>query len=230
MKGLGLSITAIGQRPIEECVAIYYQLQQPLGLNYLELAIGSNCELSRIPADIPLVIHDRCLYENGKRLPFSLLKPETWTNYKALLRDRVVFALSVHPPKIDEALAGDIIACRQALEDYMQVPVVLEVMPSSNYWLSHNNLINVPLLLDLSHINIWHRGVPAQVTATFAALLPQACAIHISHNNGRNDSHDLIPPGIWFESLIDTWATTMLVTYESLPHTWGKYERLDKRS
>jgi len=167
---------------------------------------------------------------DGKRLPFLLLKPGTWTNYKRLLRDRVVFALSVHPPKIDEALAGDIIGCRQALEDYMQVPVVLEVMPSSNYWLSHNSLIDVPLLLDISHINIWHRGVPAQVAATFAALLPQASAIHVSHNNGRNDSRDLIPSGIWFENLIDTWAATMLITYESLPQAWGNYERLDKRS
>jgi len=96
---IGLSITAIGQRPIKECIEIYYQLQQSLGLDYLELAIGSNCELNQIPKDIPLVIHNRCLYDNGKRLPFSLIQPATWASYKNQLCDRTVLALSVHPPR-----------------------------------------------------------------------------------------------------------------------------------
>jgi len=226
---IGLSITAIGQRPIKECIEIYYQLQQSLGLDYLELAIGSNCELNQIPKDIPLVIHNRCLYDNGKRLPFSLIHSETWENYKNQLCDRTVLALSVHSPKLHEAFQEQVLTQRQALERYMGIPVLLEVMPSPAYWLSQDNLLDVPLLLDLSHINIWHKGDFKQVEETCNVLLPKAQAIHVSHNDGRTDSHDLIPNGIWFEELINSWAATKLVTYESLPQTWGKYERLDKR-
>ena len=85
-------------------------------------------------------------------------------------------------------------------------------------------------MLDLSHINIWHRGDFKQVEETFNSLLSKSKGIHLSHNDGRNDSHDLIPNGIWFEKLIDRWATTKLVTYESLPHICGMYERLDKKN
>jgi len=225
---IGLSITAIGQRPIKECIEIYYQLQQPLGLNYLELAIGSNCELSQIPEDIPLVVHNCCLDQNGRRLPFSLIQPDTWANYRSSLRDRQVLALTVHPPKLQEALGEQVLTQRQAIEQYMEVPVMLEVMPSPAYWLSQNNLLDVPLLLDLSHINIWHKANFKQVEKTCKTLLPRAQAIYISHNDGRTDSHDLIPNGIWFERLIDSWAVTKLVTYESLLQVWHKYERLDK--
>ena len=226
---IGLSITAIGQRPIKECIEIYYQLQQSLGLDYLELAIGSNCELNQIPEDIPLVIHNRCLFQNGKRLPFSLIQPETWADYRNSLRDRPVLALSLHPFKLHEAFQEQVLAQRQALEQYMEIPVLLEVMPSPAYWLSQDNLLDVPLLLDLSHINIWHKGDFKRVEETCKVLLPRAQAVHISHNDGRTDSHDLIPNGMWFDRLINSWAATKLVTYESLPQAWGKYERLDKR-
>ncbi len=225
----GLSVTAIGQRPIEECVDIFYQLQQLLNLDYLELAIASNCDLNQIPASIPVVIHDRCLYEKGRRLPFSLMQPETWARYKILLGDHQVLALSVHPPKLNEASIEQVVTQRQALEEFIGVPVLVEVMPSPNYWLSQHELINLPLLLDISHINIWHQGNQNEVKSTFQALLPEAQAIHLSHNDGYNDSHSLIPDNIWFQDAVDSWATTKLVTYESLPQKWHEYERLDKR-
>lgn len=85
------------------------------------------------------------------------------------------------------------------------------------------------LLLEISHVNIWHWGNFKRVRETFKALLPRAQAIHISHNDGRTDFHEFIPNGIWFEELIDSWAVTKLVTYESLPQKWGDYERLDKQ-
>ncbi len=206
---IGLSITAIGQRPIKECIEIYYQLQQSLGLDYLELAIGSNCELNQIPEDIPLVIHNRCLFQNGKRLPFSLIQPETWADYRNSLRDRPVLALSLHPFKLHEAFQEQVLAQRQALEQYMEIPVLLEVMPSPAYWLSQDNLLDVPLLLDLSHINIWHKGDFKRVEETCKVLLPRAQAVHISHNDGRTDSHDLIPNGMWFDRLINSWAAVL---------------------
>jgi len=143
--------------------------------------------------------------------------------------DRSVLALSVHPPKLHEAFQAQVLAQRQALEQYIGVPVLLEVMPSPAYWLSQDNLLDVPLLLDLSHINIWHKGDFKQVEEICNVLLPRAQAIHISHNDGRTDSHDLIPNEIWFDGLINSWAATKLVTYESLPQVWHKYERLDKQ-
>ncbi|MDJ0746439.1 MAG: hypothetical protein QNJ32_24175 [Xenococcaceae cyanobacterium MO_167.B27] len=56
----------------------------------------------------------------------------------------------------------------------------------------------------------------------------QVRAIHLSHNAGKADSHDLIPNHIWFEDYINEWSQDYLVTYESLPVNYAIYERLDK--
>lgn len=226
----GLSITAIGQRPIQECISIYRQLEEPLGLQYLELAVGANCELTKIPKDIPLVIHNRCLYQDGMWLPFSLLNSSTWDAYKTLLNGRNVLALSIHPPKLVDSTAGEIIINRALLSETLGLPVMLEVMPSPAYWLSQQTLLDEPLLLDISHINIWCQGNYQQVATICASLLHRVKGIHLSHNNGRKDSHDLIPNDIWFEPLINTWSKDLLVTYESLPKEFAKYQRLDKKS
>ena len=37
---IGLSMTAIGQRPLPECLAIYEELKGELSLDYLELAVA----------------------------------------------------------------------------------------------------------------------------------------------------------------------------------------------
>lgn len=227
---IGLSTTAIGMRPIEEAISIYRQLQEPLQLEYLELAIGTENDLSKIPQDIPLVIHDRALYHNGKRLHFSLLETSTWKAYRELLKDRELLAISIHPPKLRESDVETVGFRRVAMELYFGCPVMLEVMPSPEYHNSRDSRVpNAPLLLDVSHINIWHQGDADQVERTVNELIPRAKGIHLSHNNGRADSHDLIPEGIWFESKVGDWAQTHFVTYESLPAAWGQFERLDKR-
>ncbi len=59
----GLSITAIGMRNITDCFNIFHTLKQPLKLDFLELAIGSNCDINFDYQDIPLVLHDSCLYD-----------------------------------------------------------------------------------------------------------------------------------------------------------------------
>ena len=58
---LGLSITAIGLRPFAECVDIFQKLQEPLQLDFLELAIGSNCCTDFDYSGITLILHDPCL-------------------------------------------------------------------------------------------------------------------------------------------------------------------------
>jgi hypothetical protein len=81
---------------------IYYQLQQSLGLNYLELAIGSNCELNQI---LKTLSAPQSLFISEWHLPFSLIHSETWKTTKNL-SDRTVLGLSVHPPKLYEAFRG----------------------------------------------------------------------------------------------------------------------------
>jgi sugar phosphate isomerase/epimerase len=120
---------------------------------------------------------------------------------------------------------------RNALESLLGIPVCLEVMPSPHYWLSADDfctqsdaLSDIPLLLDISHINLWAMGREAEVRRWFERLLPRSIAIHLSHNNGRSDSHDLIPAGIWFAESVARWhAEGLFVTYESLPEAFGKY-------
>ncbi|UBF26337.1 hypothetical protein K9N68_33375 [Kovacikia minuta CCNUW1] len=55
-------------------------------------------------------------------------------------------------------------------------------------------------------------------------------AIHLSHNNGQADAHDLIPESVWFRDRIPQWSTQYFVTYESLPTSQAAYELLDKRA
>lgn len=130
-------------------------------------------------------------------------------------------------------MSGNVPHCinliEQELERYLQIPVLIEVMPSPSYWYSDGFVGAGPLLLDISHINIWCEGDSEKVRAHFDDLLPRAKGVHLSHNNGRMDSHDLIPDGIWFEDLVTSWAESHFVTYESLPSRWAEYERRDKR-
>ncbi|MCU0553133.1 MAG: hypothetical protein MUC48_27705 [Leptolyngbya sp. Prado105] len=228
---IGLSTTAIGMRPIESAIEIYYQLQDPLRLEYLELAIGTYNDLSVIPPEIPIVIHDRALYQGNQRLPFSLMQPRSWMAYRALIQQRLVLALSIHPPRLQSATPQQIQAARSQLEAFLEIPVLLEVMPSDEYHNSKNLIVpEVPLLLDVSHVNIWHQGNAEAVKQTVEELLPLAQGIHLSHNNGKSDSHDLIPTDIWFNPLINEWGRSLLVTYESLPEAHYTFERMDKCS
>ncbi|GAP93779.1 hypothetical protein [Leptolyngbya sp. NIES-2104] len=227
---LGLSITAIGLRPLPDCLTIFDQLRQPLQLDFLELAIGSPCDTDALYPDVPLILHDSCLYRDSFRCRLVLTQPRSWKPYAEFVETHSVAALSVHAP-----LRKDIDRCQiedalEALEQTVQVPVFVEVMPSPEYWCSSvDTLVKHPLLLDVSHVLIWHQGDQVETERTCLEMIDRVKAIHLSHNNGRADAHDLIPSEIWFAPYLSDWTKNYFVTYESLPETQADYERLDKR-
>jgi hypothetical protein len=89
---------------------------------------------------------------------------------------------------------------------------------------SLDDMPDFPLVLDISHINIWAKGDTQLTQVYYAMLIDRSPTIHLSHNDGYNDHHDLIP--------IDHWTRCLtfdgkLVTYESLPVEYAKYQRRD---
>ncbi|MBE9114706.1 hypothetical protein IQ249_02230 [Lusitaniella coriacea LEGE 07157] len=228
---LGLSITAIGLRPFEDCLNIFQTLQEPLHLDFLELAIGSQCPVEFDYPNIPLILHNSCLYRKNFRLRLNLLRPKTWQAYADFIANHDVRAVSLHPPRQRDCTKQELEIALLKLEEALNIPVYTEVMPSPEYWCSsEETLVDRALLVDVSHILIWHRGDRALTQQTCLNLLDRAGAIHLSHNSGYADTHDLIPQDIWFTDCIQNWARDRFVTYESLPIAYGKHERLDKLS
>lgn len=229
---LGLSITAIGMRSIAHCLEIFQTLQTPMKLEYLELAIGSPCAVETAYPQVPLVLHDVCLYQNDRRLRLSLLQPKTWQPYAAFIATHDVRAVSLHPPLQRECTRRELETALTHLQKTLTVPVHVEVMPSMEYWCSSlETLVEHPLLLDVSHVLIWFQGDRTLTEQTCRSLLATKSvgAIHLSHNNGQADAHDLIPVDSWFSDAIAQWSNDYLVTFESLPVRYSTYERLDKR-
>lgn len=218
---LGLSISAIGIRPIEECIEIFDLFIPSLQLEYLELAIGSNCRIDFDYPNIPLILHDSCLYEKNHRQLLKLSKPETWSVYADFIQQHQnVAAFAIHAPRRWECTQRELERSLIDLQQVLQIPVAVEVMPTKDYWCSSlDSLVDFPLLLDVSHVLIWHQGNFQQTENTCENLLAahEIIEIHLSHNQGVADTHDLIPVDIWFDRYISEWNERYFVTYESLP-------------
>ena len=140
--------------------------------------------------------------------------------------------MSLHPPRQYECTQNELETALSQLEKIIKIPVYIEVMPSEDYWCSSvETLVNHPLLVDVSHILIWYGGDMELTKQTCLNLLNsnQVGEIHLSHNKGKADTHDLIPLDIWFNDLIHEWKKNYFVTFESLPYDYCEYERLDKR-
>ena len=227
----GLSITAIGLREINECLNIFHTLKNRLNLVYLELAIGSKCDVDVDYDNIPLILHDYCLYKHHYRCKLNPLQPNTWYPYAEFIDRHRVLAMSIHPPLKRYCSQKELETAMLQMQKALVVPVYLEVMPSPEYWCScDRTLIDFPLLLDVSHVNIWHQG-NSQATQETCLNLLDSCsvgAIHLSHNQGKADTHDLIPDRIWFNNNLDEWNRDYYLTYESLPVEYQAYQRLDK--
>jgi hypothetical protein len=228
---LGLSITAIAQRPFSECLEIYRRLKPKLNLDYLELAVGSRCNIHQLPDNEPLVLHNSCLYDGAIKLQFKLTDKSTWSRYREQIKNKNILLFSLHPPQKQESDWKSIYFLRYELEDYLGIPVCFEVMPYKNFWLYKSDFEerlceSTPLLVDISHVNIWEKSNQFKVQKWIRNLLPSAVAIHISHNNGIEDSHELIPRRAWFNELINDWSNSgLFVTYEALPEHFSQYDR-----
>jgi hypothetical protein len=230
----GLSITAIGRRPIEECVNIYYELIDKLGVEYLQLAVGSKCNVEYLDGlDTPFTLHDSCLYEGDSRLFINPLEDTNYDRYKDFIEKHQVSYMGIHPPLKKDCTQRELREGLQYMSKYLGIPVALEIMPSPEYWMSEDNMVpGVPILLDISHINLWTEGNLSRAENVSLSLLEryQVLEIHLSHNRGRADSHDMIPRSIWFNQYLEQWDDEYrLVTYESVPIDYKEYERLDKR-
>lgn len=233
---IGLSTTAIGARPFKECLEIYYRLQSSLKLEYLELAIGSKAVVTEIPNDLPIVIHNDWVYSSDRvRWQLSLDADENWGYYKDLVRTHNILAFSFHFAERQRMPLERVLTRRQELAEYLERPVSLELMPNSKWWGDANDfetgaLEGVPLCVDLSHLNIWAANNATVARDYVQQLESQAVQYHVSINNGREDSHDLIPKGHWVEQEIERLKSpATLITYEALPIAYERYERLDKQ-
>jgi hypothetical protein len=218
---LGLSISAIGIRPIAECVEIFETFKPALKLEYLELAIGSNCRIDYSYPNIPLILHDSCLYDRNHRQLLKLSRPETWSVYAEFIQQHQnVVAASIHAPRRWECSRSELERSLIDLQQFLQVPVAVEVMPTRDYWCSSlESLVDFPLLLDVSHVLIWQQGNWQETENVCQKLLRShdVIEIHLSHNKGVADTHDLIPEQVWFDRYISDWRNKYFVTYESLP-------------
>jgi hypothetical protein len=218
---LGLSISAIGIRPIAECVEIFETFKPKLQLEYLELAIGSNCRIDYSYPSVPLILHDSCLYDRNRRQLLKISQPETWLVYADFIQQHQnVVAVAIHAPRRWECSHSELERSLIDLQQVLQVPVAVEVMPTSDYWCSSlDSLVDFPLLLDVSHVLIWQQGNWQETEDICQSLLRShnVIEIHLSHNKGVADTHDLIPEGVWFDRYIAEWRDRYFVTYESLP-------------
>jgi hypothetical protein len=200
---------------------IFDSLKLPLQLEYLELAIGSNCRLDFTYPQVPLILHDSCLYDRQARQLLKLFEPKTWAVYADFIqRHQNVAAVSIHAPRRWECSGRELEAALKDLQQVVGVPVAVEIMPTCDYWCSSMDcIIDFPLLLDVSHVLIWQQGNFLATENTCDRLLKHhdIIEIHLSHNCGRTDTHQPIPDNIWFDRYLSDWRDAYLVTYESLP-------------
>lgn len=231
---VGLSCTAIGLRPLRNVLDIAEALRDPLELSFLELAIGVTCHVDDDYDGWPLVLHDSCLSSGPRSRPlrhrFDLLSHASWEPYRRFIERHNVLALSAHAPLRSRIDAEGFERMVRRCSEVLRVPVMVEVMPEPQRWCSSlDSLVDVPLLLDISHVHIWSRGKCDETLRLTEELLSRydVAGLHLSHNNGRRDSHDLIPEDVWYADCLDGWMANRLTTFESLPSVFHQYERLD---
>ncbi len=228
---IGLSLSAIGKRPLADCLTIAAELAPTLPVEFIELAIGVDCFVADDYRGWPLVLHDNCLRNETGRLRLDPLQPRTWTRYQSFAETQNVVAIGVHAPAKKRCTLLELERALASMEQHFSLPVQVEIMPGRNRWCSSlDTLPDHRLLLDLSHALIWTQGNLDETESVCHRILDgfDVGEIHLSHNNGLRDSHDLIPPNMWFDRLITQWQQNHLVTYESLPEQLSQYRRLDQ--
>jgi hypothetical protein len=233
-----LSCTAIGLRPIDECTDIYLNLQHDLNVRGLELAVGCLVNIEEVfDENLSIYLHDKSLYklDKGIKRRLDFLNPDTHDDIAYFVSRNKVKAISYHGQPKDYMSLKEFDAAIKLLSFNIDRPVWVETMINSNYHYGDFNSIGEhDLLIDISHINLWAKGNHTVTEEMVLSLLniygSRVKQIHLSHNNGRSDSHELIPTDIWFKKYLESWSSKYVVTYESLPIEYAEYERLDKKS
>ena len=121
----GLSISAIGLRSFDECMNIFETLKPTLKLDYLELAIGSKCEINADYQNIPLILHDSCLYDRYFRYKLDSLQAITWKPYADFIISHNVLTVSLHPPQKMRCNYKELEVALNKMQQFLQVPVYL---------------------------------------------------------------------------------------------------------
>ena len=230
---IGLSTTAIGGRPFQEALEIYYKLEEPLGLDFIELGVGVLTEVTEV--NLPYMIHNgnSLSIEGNKPKRFNILKKETWVPYIELGKESNCLGMTIHGIPLSECTEKSFIeACLELQQEfkYFAVETMFEEFHAGSWGymsLLHNKKINI--LVDLSHINIWTKGneQEAYVISSYFVKLSPTNSIHISTNKGKRDSHDMIPEEHIFLDFLYSGAP--YITYEAVPNTFAEYQRLDKK-
>lgn len=232
---MGLSTTAIGGRQFADCLTIYHTLAPALDLKFLELAIGARACINDIPTNLDLVVHNDWVYSPDRtRYQARLDSDRNWQHYKELTQTHQVLAFSWHFPLRSAMDLTHVLHRQQELATYLDRPFYLELMPTSDFCgsfedLTSGQLDGVDLCIDLSHLNIWANGSTQQALKyTELVARPNACW-HVSTNNGVDDHHHLIPDQHWVLDYVKELPVDKLITYESLPNRFKQFERTDRR-
>lgn len=235
-----LSCTAIGLRPIDECLSIYLNLQDSLNIRGLELAVGCLVDINyKFESNLSIYLHDKCLYklDKGIKKRLDFLNPNTHDDIAYFVSKNNVKAISYHGQPKEQMSLKEFDAAIKLLSFNLNIPVWVETMINNTYHYGDFDSLSKGehnLLIDISHINLWTKGDHVLTERIVLNLLniygSSVKQIHLSHNNGKKDSHELIPTDIWFKKYLETWASKYIVTYESLPIEYAEYERLDKKS
>jgi hypothetical protein len=219
----GLSCTAIGMRDVVESLTIYNKLTEPLRLSYLELAIGVPVDISTV-FKLPIAIHHNCLHKIVDNCAKRIDYRKDFDDLHQFIKNNNVLFMSLHPNK-DEDFEQYVLE----MSEVLNIPIYVETM--YHHKDAYNSLETIgssKLLVDVSHINIWTNGNDVETERIVLYLLDNydVGEIHLSHNNGYKDSHQLVPDDIWFYKHLPEWSDKYFVTWESLPKNFSQYKRL----
>lgn len=119
---------------------------------------------------------------------------------------------TLHPGDRRGTTFGEIRDQLEFLQDLFQCPVGIEGMyPGKGYlldtWNEYQALLEfgVKYALDLSHVNIvsCHEGKQERTLLAEMLSSDQCLEVHLSHNDGKRDSHERIVQPPWWIDLLD---------------------------
>ncbi|MGG6266669.1 TIM barrel protein [Leptolyngbya sp. AN03gr2] len=89
------------------------------------------------------------------------------------------------------------------LQTAQEVEALLAVLP------------NVELVVDLAHLNLWHRETLAEKLQVLNLAPNRVLEIHISDNDGYQDNHTMVTPTTWWVPHIEQFPPHVPIVLES---------------